>query len=126
MNETWVSKTDYTNFDINGYVCDFIPGNRTRRSRKGRYSGGISLYYRTCLKNYITVIEKQLHGIMWIKLSSVLFSFDEDVYFCNLYNPPSCSNVLKSYDVDIYDQLETEIIKYNNLGKVFVSGDFNS
>ena len=96
MNETWVSKTDYTNFDINGYVCDFIPGNKTRRSRKGRYSGGISLYYRTCLENYITYIEKQLHGIMWIKLSSVLFSFDEDVYFCNLYNPPSCSNVLKS------------------------------
>lgn len=63
---------------------------------------------------------------MWIKLSSVLFSFDEDVYFCNLYNPPSCSNVLKSYDVDLYDQLETGIIKYNNLGKVFVSGDFNS
>ena len=59
-------------------------------------------------------------------MSSVLFSFEEDVYLCNLYNPPRCSNEPKSYDIDIYDQLETGIIKYNNLGTVFVSGDFNS
>ena len=26
----------------------------------------------------------------------------------------------------MYDQIETGIIKYNNLGKVFVTGDFNS
>ena len=45
---------------------------------------------------------------------------------CNLYNPPNSSNVLKSFDIDIYDQLEAGIIKYNALGKVFVSGDFNS
>ena len=36
------------------------------------------------------------------------------------------SNVLKNSDIDIYDQRETGIIKYNNLGKVFVTGDFNS
>ena len=34
--------------------------------------------------------------------------------------------MLKSYDIDIYDQLETGIIKYNNLGKVFISNDFIS
>ena len=125
-NETWVSKTEHINFDINGYVCDFILGNKTRRSRKGCYSGGISLYFKTNLKNYITILEKHQCGIKWIKLSSILFSFEEDVYLCNLYKPPSCSNVLKSYDIDIYDQLETGIIKYNYLGKVFVSDDFNS
>lgn len=65
MNETWVSKTDYTNFHINGYVCDFIPGNKTGRSRKGRYDGGISLYYRTCLKNYIT--------ITWYNVDQIVF-----------------------------------------------------
>ena len=36
------------------------------------------------------------------------------------------SNVLKNSDIDIYDQIENGIIKYNNLGKVFVTGDFNS
>ena len=59
-------------------------------------------------------------------MSSALFPFDEDVYLCNLHNPPNSSNVFKSFDIDIYDQLEAGIIKYNALGKVFVSGDFNS
>ena len=126
LSETWISKTENTNFDIDGYVYDYIPGNKTRRSRKGRFSGGISLYYKSELENYITVLEKHQCGIFWIKLSSVLFPFDEDVYLCNLYNPPNSSNVFKSFDIDIYDQLEAGIIKYNALGKVFVSGDFNS
>ena len=107
LSKTWVSKTEHTNLDINGYICEFIPGNTTRRSRKGRFSGGISLYYKSYLKNYITVLEKHQSGIFWIKLSSELFSFDDDVYLCNLYNPPSSSNVLKSFDIDLYDLLET-------------------
>ena len=116
LSETWVSKTEHINLDTNGYICDFIPGNKTRHSRKGRFSGGISLYYKSYLKNYITVLEKHQSGIFWIKLSSILFAFDDDVYLCNLYNPPSSSNVLKSFDIDLYDLLETEIIKYNTLG----------
>ena len=126
LSETWVSKTEHINLDINGYICDFIPGNKTRRSRKGRFRGGISLYFKSYLKNYITVLEKHQSGIFWIKLSSELFSFDDDVYLCNLYNPPSSSNVLKSFDIDLYDLLETGIIKYNTLGKVFASGDVNA
>ena len=34
--------------------------------------------------------------------------------------------MLKTTDIDMYDQLEAGIIKYKNLGKVFVTGDFNS
>ena len=94
--------------------------------KKGRCSGGISLYYKSELKNHITVLEKQQCGIIWIKLSSTLFPFAEDVYLCNLYIPPVLSNVLKTSDIDMYDQIEKGIIKYNNLGKVFVTGDFNS
>ena len=55
-----------------------------------------------------------------------IISFDEDVYFYNLYNQPNCSNVLKCYDVDIYDHLEIGIIKYNNLGNVSISDHLNS
>ena len=34
--------------------------------------------------------------------------------------------MLKTSDIDMYDLLEAGIIKCNNLGKVFVTGDFNS
>ena len=42
-----------------------------------------------------------------------------------MFIPPVLSNVLKNSNIDIYDQIETGIIKYNNLGKVFVTRDFN-
>ena len=126
LSETWIPKTNSINLDINGYTSTHIPGNKSQRARRGRYSGGISLYYKTDLKTHITVLEKEQSGIIWIKLSSAIFPFDEDVYLCNLYIPPTASSVLKNSEIDIYDQLETGIIKYNNLGKVFVTGDFNS
>ena len=125
LSETWISKTDSINLDINGYLSTHISGNKSQHTRKGRYSGGISVYYRTDLKNYVTVLEKQQCGIIWLKLSSALFPFDEDVYLCNIYIPPSTSNVLRHSDIDIYDQIETGIIRYNNIGKVFVTGDLN-
>ena len=114
------------NLDIKGYIHDYIPGNKSKRTRKGRYSGGISVYYKSELKSHITVLEKLQCGIIWIKLSSELFPFEDDVYISNIYIPPSISSVLKTSDIDMYDQLEAGIIKYNNLGKVFVTGDFNS
>ena len=125
LSETWISKTDSMNLDIKGYLSTHISGNKSQRTRKGRYSGGISVYYRTDLKNYVTVLEKQQCDIIWLKLSSALFPFDEDVYLCNVYIPPSTSNVLRHSDIDIYDQIETGIIRYNNIGKVFVTGDLN-
>ena len=39
--------------------------------------------------------------------------------------PPSNSRVTSSANIDLYDSLEQHIIRYNNLGKVFVCGDLN-
>ena len=66
---------------------------------------------------------------MWYyvdKLQSDLFNFDEDVYICNVYIPPSGSKVLNSQDVDIFECLEQGLLNYKDRGKVFISGDFNS
>lgn len=59
-------------------------------------------------------------------MSSQLFPFDQDVYICHVYIPPSDSRVSSSSNTDLYDQLEQDIIKYNDLGKIFVSGDLNA
>ena len=67
---------------------------------------------------------------MWVKLQSDLFQFDEDVYICNVYIPPSASKVLKSQDVDMFDILEQGVeqgvVNYKNHGKIYITGDFNS
>ena len=53
-----------------------------------------------------------------MKISSELFPFDQDVFLCYIYVPPRLN-------LDLYEQLETHIIKYNDIGKVFVMGDVN-
>ena len=53
-----------------------------------------------------------------MKISSELFPFDQDVFLCYIYVP-------QRLNLDLYEQLETHIIKYNDIGKVFVMGDVN-
>jgi len=52
--------------------------------RRGRYSGGIAVYYKHELSSNISIVEKQRIGIVWLRLHATLFSFDEDVYLCCL------------------------------------------
>ena len=53
---------------------------------KGRFSGGVSVYFRSCLSDKIKVIEKNHCGIMWLKLCKSLFHFNTDVcFFCVAY-----------------------------------------
>lgn len=126
LNETWISKHETLNFDIPGFCCELIAGNKARNTTKGRYSGGIAFYYRSELKQYVNVLHKNQAGILWIKVSSELFPFDQDVYICHIYVPPNDSRVSSSSNIDLYDQLEQDIIKYNNLGKIYISGDLNA
>ena len=121
----WQSKTETLNFDISGFCCELIPGNKSRNTTRGRYSGGLAFYYKDYLKNFVSIVKKEQSGILWIKISEELFPFDQNVFMCNIYVPPTDSKVFNSSNIDLYDQLEQDIIKFNDLGKVFVSGDLN-
>ena len=57
-----------------------IFGNKSPNARKGRLSGGISLYFRDNLTDKITVVEQNQSGIMWIKIRQELFEHNQDVY----------------------------------------------
>ena len=126
LNETWLSKHDATNLEINGFCSEFIPGNKTRNTVKGHYSRGIAFYYKNTFPEFIKNVLKEQCGILWIKISKELFPFDQDVFICHTYVPPNVSKVLQSSNIDIFENLEIDIIKYNDLGKVYITGDFNS
>ena len=122
-----MTQKDSLNLDIQGYSCEHLFGNKSAGAKKGRFSGGISLYYKNCLNGKIKVLEKSKTGIKWIKISKDIFFFDEDVYIGVTYIPPSGSKVLNSQDIDIFEQLELDIAKYKQFGqKVFLLGDMNS
>ena len=57
-----------------------IFGQKSIGTKKGRLSGGLSLYFISELKNHISVIERNNFGIIWIKIDNELFKFNEDIY----------------------------------------------
>lgn len=125
LSETWLSKSVSLNLDLNGYESIHVYGNKTRNVRKGRYSGGITVYYRHELNNCITVLEKNQNGIIWLELCKDLFNFAENVYLCCTYIPPSNSTVIDSGNFDFFVEIESGIDKYKSKGKIFVFGDLN-
>ena len=94
--------------------------------KRGRLSGGLSIYFRKELKNEISVIETNNFGIILIKINHNLLSFNEDLYCCHTYIPPPSSKVLIDKDFDFFEEIEKGIEKFSKLGKTFITGDFNS
>ena len=85
LGETWLSKNDSTNFDIEGYCCDHVFASKSLGTTKGRYSGGISVYYRSELKDYVSVAEKNVYGLLWLKLSREFLKSNVDTFIGYLY-----------------------------------------
>ena len=46
-------------------------GNKIRTTSRGRYSGGISFYYRQELKPYIKIVQKEQSGIIRVKIKGI-------------------------------------------------------
>ena len=116
MSETWLSKKSSVNLEIPGYICEHILGNKSHNTKEGRYSGRISVYYKSSLRNAVTTVEKSKYGILWMKFDKTMFVFNEDVYICSTYVPPAGSKVINSDDFDFFDQLEIGIEKYSLQG----------
>lgn len=63
---------------------------------------------------------------MWLKLDKSIFEHNDDVYLCYIYVRDKNTRVHRHHEIDYFDLLESDIITYSNLGKVFITGDFNS
>jgi hypothetical protein len=126
LSETWTNRNDPYCLDITGYVCEHVYG-RKFVSKRGRYSGGVSVYYRSHLKDHILVIEKCENNMIWVKLSACLFDFDCDVVIGGVYIIPddNVSKSLRRDDTDSFELIEQGIAKYDD-SKLIVVGDFNS
>ena len=119
-----VKKTSL-NLDINGYFCEHLFGTKAPGSSKGSYSGGLSIYAKHYLKDKLEIIDKNSNGLLWLKLSAEQFSFNENVYICCVYIPPSDSRIFRTADFNYWDEIEKGIELYSNLEKAFITGDMN-
>ena len=125
LSETWISSKHVDNLELQNFESYHIYGQKTCGVKKGRYSGGISVYYRSIYKDQISIVETNDNGIIWLKINQTLFHFNEDVFICNLYIPPTCSKVLRGRDFDFFEDIEIGLERYSEMGKTFIVGDFN-
>ena len=118
LNETWISEKDQTDLNINGFNCEHIYGNKAQNTVKGRFSGGIAIYYKSYLSKYITVVYKKQEGLLWVKISPDILNTTKPAFICHVYIPPKMSTVLN--DVDLFDMLEYDFNYYSSQGDTYM------
>ena len=84
-----------------------------------------TVYVKNWLKDHVTIAEKKDYRLLWIKHSKTILKYDIDTYIGYLYSREKYSRIFRHEEVDYYELLETDIVKYQLLGKVLVTGDFN-
>ena len=92
-------------------------------SRKGgRNSGGIVLFYKNKFHAHIS-ITKTTPNFIWFKIEKGFLKSMKDILVCGVYIPP-CNS--KYFDIELFDQLEQDVVHFSSTGSVILIGDFNS
>ena len=104
MSETWLNEKHSENLSLQGFECIHVFGQKRTGVKKGRLSGGLSVYFKTELKKDISVIETNKSGILWLKINETLLSSNNDLYICHVYIPPPGSRVLNDKDFDFFEE----------------------
>ena len=84
------------------------------------------MLYKSQISDGITRMPSSNKHFIWIKLNSDFFDLEEDIFVCGLYIPPSNSEYFKNQDIDLFDQLKSDLVKYNSKGQIIIIGDLNA
>ena len=58
--------------------------------------------YNNLVTDKVQIYKEHQCGILWLKFCKRLFSFESDVFICNVYIPPHDSRVSANNDVDMF------------------------
>jgi exonuclease III len=124
FSETW--QTEHAVYEIDGFKCYSLPRVVCNSKYDAWNRGGVSIYYKPELDSGIQVVSANPLGIVWIKLSKVVFGFEDDICVCLSYIPPHKSPVYHSHDVDFFEIIQDDCSKYSSEGQIIVCGDLNA
>ena len=122
LAETWGDCEHDHN--IAGYQLVQIKPQKFTCASKGRSSGGLNIYYKTCLHKFIKKSKNTPH-YMWLEFDKAIFyDFDYPLRLCVCYNPPSSS---KYCNKEIYEEISSNVIKHSSRKyPTLIIGDLNS
>ena len=97
--------------------------NLHKNAKKG--SGGIGLLIKDilCQDYNVFPLEASSEEIMWLVLQHK--SSGDNLIACVCYLPPMKSS-RQADGQNFFDSLMTDIVRYQNMGKMFICGDYNS
>ena len=68
-------------------LIDNILPQKNAATKKGRHSGGISIFCKNKFEKFITIVKKG-ENHLWIKIKKELFNdLVKDVFICPTYSP---------------------------------------
>ena len=105
-----------------------LPGykflSQNRKQKYVRKSGGIGIFVKDSIMQYISLVESDSDYILWFKLCKAYTQTDEDLFFGIVYLPPAESRFNNKDELDLF---EVEITNMCVLHKyIFLMGDFNA
>ena len=80
------------------------------------------VYYKHKYKHGIRMLSSNSRYCMWIRLNGQLFGYERDLFMGIVYIRPADAKTRDQY----FEELENDILKYEALGDVLMSGDFNA
>ena len=120
------------NFDFSIHFNDFdiFQSPAIKLSKFGRVSGGIVVFLKKWLRDYITRVDCTYDHMVSVIISNKLFNHKEDILCSFIYVPPYLSPYYKNKDWTCHiEKLEDFLIEtFENHGNLLhmVLGDFNS
>ena len=97
--------------------------NRPFNKKSKRGDGGIAVFIKENLCKYIVTQKSDNPNSVWVKIEKEFSGEADDIFKGTVYFVPHTSN---SDDVNKLRDLEEEIFKFSQRGKVMLQGDFNA
>ena len=123
LQETLCGPCDTQNLNFKGYKL--IPLHR-KVSKNNRYYGGSLLLIKSNIRAGIKILDQRRGDKIWIKLCKDYFGLQKDLYTCFAYINPKNSPYILSADTDPFQEIEMEVMNYNNSGNILLAGDMNA
>lgn len=123
LTEAWLRMHDTVNIPGYKHMPVLGPNKRSKRGHRG-----VSVLFQQSIVYGIEILETEIAGLIWLKLSKLYFGFENDIFFTiNIYTciPPENSVIHNDLKTDFFARLNNYASKYSLLVDIIISGDFN-
>ena len=123
LSETFA---DNDQIHFQGYKCKNVCYSKKHKKAK-RHSGGISVLIKIDISHFVTIVKTTAEHFIWLKINKKLTGYAMDTYCCCAYIPPYDSPYYEKHpNLNLFEMLNEDLLKFNKLGHIMISGDLNT